>query len=126
MLTAGGANELAHTFRHVFSFHGTHLDMTLMYFIKLLRQFYTEMNSQVKSQQKRFKIVKRNSVVLEDIITKLTSSYSDSKELGIEKATTNGLLSNAAKKSVRNFALRSKMKEGAHEARHDRGLLVPP
>jgi hypothetical protein len=126
MLTAGGANELAHTFRHVFSFHGTHLDMTLMYFVKLLRQFYTEMNGQVKSQQKRFKIVKRNSVVLEDIITKLTSSYSDSQELGIEKATTNGLLSDAAKKSVRNFDLRNKMKEGVHEARFDTGLLVPP
>lgn len=56
----------------------------------------------------------------------MTSSHSDSKERGIEQAGRNELLSDTAKKSVRNFGVRSKMNQGLDEARLSTGLLAPP
>lgn len=105
-LKAGGMPEMATTIRNIFSLMGYQWDAFAKIMIEKVRHIYLEMANETETCKKRARVHKKNSIVLGDILTKITSQDTREYEFGVLKADRIDYLDERAKKSIRNFNVR--------------------
>jgi hypothetical protein len=113
MLKSSGCNEFSTTIRNLFNCFNIHYECFNKFTAEYLRDYYKDLNKQIQDAKSRGMAAQRNAKILEDLVTKLTSSEAHQYELGLAKAASTTILGPNARKSVQNFATRNSLSLGS-------------
>ena len=113
MLKSSGCSEFSTTIRNLFNCFNIHYECFNKFTAEYLRDYYKDLNKQIKDAKSRGMQAQSNAKILEDLVTKLTSSEVHQYELGLAKAASTTILGPSARKSVQNFASRNSLSMGS-------------